>query len=149
MDFYELGKELATLRKSKNISQQTLAKDLHISRATISNFETGNSVDIGLKKVLQIIDYLGIAHRYSKALIVHHIVRFAELRCYPPSLINGFSVHIVLKGSRKHNIVYYSGIIYLSLVIVLLNEYAELSILSRERTHEDRLRSGEHQGPVL
>ncbi|WP_418185477.1 helix-turn-helix domain-containing protein [Aliarcobacter vitoriensis] len=59
MDFYELGKELATLRKSKNISQQTLAKDLHISRATISNFETGNSVDIGLKKVLQIIDYLG------------------------------------------------------------------------------------------
>ncbi len=31
MDFYELGKELATLRKSKNISQQTLAKDLHIS----------------------------------------------------------------------------------------------------------------------
>ncbi|WP_323652312.1 helix-turn-helix domain-containing protein [Aliarcobacter butzleri] len=59
MDFYELGKELATLRKSKNISQQTLAKDLHISRATISNFETENSVDIGLKKILQIIDYLG------------------------------------------------------------------------------------------
>lgn len=59
MDFYELRKELATLRKSKNISQQILAKDLHISRATISNFETENSVDIGLKKVLQIIDYLG------------------------------------------------------------------------------------------
>ncbi|MCG3717750.1 helix-turn-helix domain-containing protein [Aliarcobacter butzleri] len=59
MDFYELGKELATLRKSKNISQQTLAKDLHISRATISNFESGTSSDIGLKKILQIIDYLG------------------------------------------------------------------------------------------
>ncbi|MDN5070659.1 helix-turn-helix transcriptional regulator [Aliarcobacter butzleri] len=54
MDFYELGKELVTLRKSKNISQQTLAKDLHISRATISNFETGNSVDIGLKKYYKI-----------------------------------------------------------------------------------------------
>ena len=59
MDFYELGKELALLRKSKNISQQTISKDLSISRATISNFESGASSDIGLKKVLQIIDYLG------------------------------------------------------------------------------------------
>ncbi|MFW2552318.1 helix-turn-helix domain-containing protein [Aliarcobacter butzleri] len=59
MDFYELGKELATLRKSKNISQQAISKDLNISRATISNFESGTSFDIGLKKVLQIIDYLG------------------------------------------------------------------------------------------
>ena len=59
MDFYELGKELALLRKSKNISQQTISKDLNISRATISNFESGASSDIGLKKVLQIADYLG------------------------------------------------------------------------------------------
>lgn len=59
MDFYELGKELALLRKSKNISQQTISKDLNISRATISNFESGTSSDIGLKKILQIIDYLG------------------------------------------------------------------------------------------
>ena len=59
MDFYELGKELATLRKSKNISQQAISKNLNISRATISNFESGTSSDIGLKKVLQIIDYLG------------------------------------------------------------------------------------------
>ena len=58
MDFYELGKELALLRKSKNITQQTISKDLNISRATISNFESGASSDIGLKKVLQIIDYL-------------------------------------------------------------------------------------------
>ena len=59
MDFYELGKELALLRKNKNISQQTISKDLNISRATISNFESGTSSDIGLKKVLQIVDYLG------------------------------------------------------------------------------------------
>ena len=59
MDFYELGKELALLRKSKNISQQTISKDLSISRATISNFESGASSDMGLKKVLQIVDYLG------------------------------------------------------------------------------------------
>ena len=59
MDFQELAKELALLRKNKNISQQTISKDLNISRATISNFESGTSSDIGLKKVLQIVDYLG------------------------------------------------------------------------------------------
>ena len=59
MDFYELGKELEKKKKSKNISQQAISKDLNISRATISNFESGTSSDIGLKKVLQIIDYLG------------------------------------------------------------------------------------------
>jgi len=59
MDFKELGKEIATLRKMKKITQKELSENLHISRATISSFENGNSVDIGLKKVLQIIDYLG------------------------------------------------------------------------------------------
>lgn len=59
MDFKELGNEIATLRKMKNISQTELSEDLHISRATISSFENGRAGDIGLKKVLQIIDYLG------------------------------------------------------------------------------------------
>ena len=59
MDFMDLGKTIATIRKDKHISQQELASDLNISRATISNFETGSGADIGLKKVIQIADYLG------------------------------------------------------------------------------------------
>lgn len=59
MDFKEIGKEIALLRKGKKLSQQQIADDLNISRATISNFENGSSVDIGFKKVLQIVDYLG------------------------------------------------------------------------------------------
>ena len=59
MEFDELGKEFASLRKNKNITSQQMAKDLNISRSTISNFENGGIVDIGLKKVLQIADYLG------------------------------------------------------------------------------------------
>lgn len=59
MDFNELRKEISSLRKAKGISQQKLSKDLNISRATISNFESGSSSDIGLKKILQILDYLG------------------------------------------------------------------------------------------
>jgi transcriptional regulator with XRE-family HTH domain len=59
MDFSELGQAISKIRKDKKISQQQLSNDLQISRATISNFENAGSVDIGLRKVLQIIDYLG------------------------------------------------------------------------------------------
>jgi transcriptional regulator with XRE-family HTH domain len=59
MDDSSLAKALALLRKNKKISQQTMAKDLNISRATISNFENGTGADIGLKKVLRMMDYLG------------------------------------------------------------------------------------------
>ena len=59
MDFKELGQEIANLRKIKRISQDEMSVDIHISRATISSFENGRAGDIGLKKVLQIIDYLG------------------------------------------------------------------------------------------
>lgn len=59
MDFKEFGKDIALLRKQKKISQQSLCDDIAISRATLSNLENGGNVDIGLKKVLQIVDYLG------------------------------------------------------------------------------------------
>lgn len=60
LEFMEFRQNIAKIRKEKKISQQKLADDLHLSRATISNFERGKSVDIGLKKVLQIVDYLGL-----------------------------------------------------------------------------------------
>jgi len=59
MDYQEFGKKLAFLRKEQKISQEQLSKDLGISRATISAFENGRSPDVGLKKILQIIDSLG------------------------------------------------------------------------------------------
>lgn len=59
MDFKDFGNEIAKLRKNKHLSQKDLSDGLNISRATISSFENGGSVDIGFKKVLQIADYLG------------------------------------------------------------------------------------------
>jgi len=47
------------LRKEKKVSQEQLAKDLNISRATISSLENASGSDVGIKKVLQIVDYLG------------------------------------------------------------------------------------------
>lgn len=60
MDFSEFGAKVSQFRKEKKISQKQLANELNISRATISSFENGGVVDIGFKKVLQIIDYLGL-----------------------------------------------------------------------------------------
>jgi transcriptional regulator with XRE-family HTH domain len=59
MELKELGKSVAILRKEKKVSQEKLSKEVKISRATISGFENGTCTDIGYKKVLQIIDYLG------------------------------------------------------------------------------------------
>ncbi len=59
MDFKEFGESIALMRKDKKISQVQMAKDLNISRATISSLENAKTVDIGIKKILQIIDYLG------------------------------------------------------------------------------------------
>jgi len=59
MDYQEFGKQVSTLRKEQNISQKKLSDDIGIARATLSSFENGRGVDIGFKKVLQIVDYLG------------------------------------------------------------------------------------------
>ncbi len=59
MDFEEFGDTLSQIRKKKKISQSEISDALHISRATLSSFENGRSVDIGFRKVLQICDYLG------------------------------------------------------------------------------------------
>ncbi|MEA2019266.1 MAG: helix-turn-helix transcriptional regulator [Campylobacterota bacterium] len=59
MDFKEFGNNISLLRKKKKISQELLSKDIGISRATLSSFENGRGVDIGFKKVLHIVDYLG------------------------------------------------------------------------------------------
>jgi len=58
MDFKEFGKTIAIIRKEKKVSQGQMAKDLNISRATISSLENAKVVDIGIRKILQIIDYL-------------------------------------------------------------------------------------------
>ena len=59
MDFQEFGKKISSLRKEQNISQTKLSEEIGISRATLSSFENGRGVDIGFRKVLQIVEYLG------------------------------------------------------------------------------------------
>jgi len=66
MDFKELGGEIAELRRLKKISQQYLANSVGVSRATINALETGRAGDVGVRKVLKILDYLGYEIRIKE-----------------------------------------------------------------------------------
>ena len=59
MDLKELGKKIQKLRKEKKLSQTQLCEDLNISRATLSSLENGKGIDVGIRKVIWILDYLG------------------------------------------------------------------------------------------
>ena len=59
MGFIKLSLEVKKLRKERKISQGVMARDIGISRATISAFENGSMHDIGIKKIIIMLDYLG------------------------------------------------------------------------------------------
>jgi len=59
MNFKEFGQNISKLRKEQKIPQDELCKNIGISRATLSSFENGRGVDIGFKKVMYIVRYLG------------------------------------------------------------------------------------------
>lgn len=59
MDFSALGQFLKHTRRTQGITQQRMAQDLDISRSTINAFEQGRAGDVGLRKVLKMLDYLG------------------------------------------------------------------------------------------
>ena len=58
MDFKELGQFVKQTRKVQGVSQQQMAEDLGMARATLSGFESGRVADIGLRKVLKMLEYL-------------------------------------------------------------------------------------------
>jgi transcriptional regulator with XRE-family HTH domain len=59
MDYQALGQAITELRRQQAVSQQTMAEHLCISRATINALENGRPGDIGIRKVMKILDYLG------------------------------------------------------------------------------------------
>ncbi|SMN00978.1 hypothetical protein SPONN_2074 [uncultured Candidatus Thioglobus sp.] len=59
MDSFELGKKITELRKMQKISQIQMAEDLGISRVTIAALEKSAIQDVGVKKLIKMLDYLG------------------------------------------------------------------------------------------
>lgn len=54
-----MGQAIKSLRQQKGYSQQQLADDLRLSRMTINSLENARAGDVGVRKVMKILDYLG------------------------------------------------------------------------------------------
>jgi len=59
VDYQALGQAINQLRREQKLSQQTLAEHLGISRATINALEKARPGDVGIRKVMKVVDYLG------------------------------------------------------------------------------------------
>lgn len=64
---FEIGSHIRNERKRRKITQGQVAKNLSMSRATISQIESGIVQDIGVRKLIRILDYLGLELRVRRA----------------------------------------------------------------------------------
>ena len=64
---FDIGGEIRKERKRRKISQEKMAKDLEMSRATISQIESGTVQEIGVRKLIRILEYLELELRVRPA----------------------------------------------------------------------------------
>lgn len=60
---FEIGNEIRSERKRRKITQDQLARTFGMSRSTISQIEKGIVQDIGIRKVIRILEYLDLELR--------------------------------------------------------------------------------------
>jgi len=60
MNMYDIGQEIFKARKEKRWSQQKLADVSGISRSSISLIESGSVTDLGLRRVINLCNVLGL-----------------------------------------------------------------------------------------
>jgi transcriptional regulator with XRE-family HTH domain len=64
---YELGQNIRLERKRRKLTQRELADLLGMSRATISQIENGTIQDIGVRKIIRILEVLGLEIKVRQA----------------------------------------------------------------------------------
>ena len=57
---FEIGKDIREARKNRKITQAELAKRLGMSRTTIGKIEKGTVQEIGIRKIIRMLDFLGL-----------------------------------------------------------------------------------------
>lgn len=57
---FQIGKAIRQARKRQTLTQANLAQATGIGRATLSQIENGTITDIGIRKILRVLDYLGL-----------------------------------------------------------------------------------------
>ena len=64
---FNIGKQIHIERKRRKIPQEKMARDLGMGRSTISQIETGVVQEIGVRKLIRILEYLGLELRVRQA----------------------------------------------------------------------------------
>lgn len=64
---FEIGEEIRKERKRRKVSQEKMAQDLEMSRATVSQIESGTVQEIGVRKVIRMLEYLDLELRVRPA----------------------------------------------------------------------------------
>jgi len=64
---FDIGEKIKKERKQRGITQVKLARDLGISRTTIIQIESGTIQEIGVRKLIRILDYLGLEFQVRAA----------------------------------------------------------------------------------
>ena len=59
-DLKKIGSQVREARKELGLTQAALANELGISRATLSLLESGTTPELGIRKVIRILDRLGL-----------------------------------------------------------------------------------------
>jgi transcriptional regulator with XRE-family HTH domain len=64
---FEIGKQIRQVRKNRNITQAELAKALGMSRTTIGQIENGTVQEIGVRKLIRVLEFLELELRVRPA----------------------------------------------------------------------------------
>lgn len=64
---FNIGQEIHEARKKRKLSQAQLAKALGMSRTTIGQIEKGTVQEIGVRKLIRVLEYLGLELRIRQA----------------------------------------------------------------------------------
>ncbi|HIJ96670.1 MAG TPA: helix-turn-helix transcriptional regulator [Desulfuromonadales bacterium] len=60
---FTIGEHIRQVRKKNKLSQTELARILGMSRTTIGQIESGTVREIGVRKLIRILEYLGLELR--------------------------------------------------------------------------------------
>lgn len=64
---FDIGKQIQRVRKGRKVSQLEVAKALGMSRTTIGQIENGTVQDIGVRKLIRVLEFLGLELRVRPA----------------------------------------------------------------------------------
>ncbi|MBN1849869.1 MAG: helix-turn-helix transcriptional regulator [Deltaproteobacteria bacterium] len=64
---FQIGEQIRQARKARRLTQAEVAKALGMSRTTIGQIENGTIQEIGVRKLIRVLEYLGLELRIRTA----------------------------------------------------------------------------------